>query len=207
MPTPESAEAERELVRRAARSHGVATAGCLADYYRMRLQPGGPTPGVKSAIADLVEAGELEPVQIEGWARPAYLHHEARLPRRVEARTLLSPFDPVVWRRERAERLFDFRYRIEIYVPAAQRVHGYYVLPFLLGEEIVARVDLKADRARATLQVKGAYAEPGAPADTAPELAAELDRLAGWLGLDRIEVAERGDLAPLLRPLCASVRG
>ena len=206
-PTPTPAEADRELVRRTARSHGVATANCLADYYRMRLQPGAGLAGAKVAIAELVEAGELEPVSIEGWKRPAYLHREARLPRRVSARTLLSPFDPVVWERERTERLFGFRYRIEIYVPAAQRVHGYYVLPFLLGDQIVARVDLKADRPQATLQVKGAYAEPGAPADTALELAAELERLAGWLGLERIEVAERGDLAPLLRPLCTPARG
>ena len=197
-PVPSEGEATKELVRRAARSHGVATTRCLTDYYRLQLVKGAGTKAAQAAVDELVEEGELLPATIEGWRRPAYLHRDAALPRKVDARALLSPFDPVVWERERTEHVFDFHYRIEIYVPEPKRQFGYYVLPFLLGDQIVGRVDLKADRQSGTLVVKAAYAEPGAPPETAAELAAELRDLAGWLGLDDVVVADRGDLsAPL----------
>ena len=191
-------EAQRELIRLAARATGVATAADLADYYRMAPRE------ARQRVAELASAGELRPVRVEGWRDPAYLSAEARLPRAIGASALLSPFDPVVWYRPRAERLFDFDYRIEIYVPREKRRYGYYVFPYLLGDRIVGRVDLKADRAAGCLRVLGSYVEGHTDADTvAGPLASELRTMASWLGLDDVSVARRGTLA---RALVAAVR-
>lgn len=188
--TPTDADAMRELVRRSAAALGVAAEVELRDYFRL------PVQGARRAVAELVEAGELRPVAVEGWKPRAYLHHSASIPRQVRASTFVSPFDPLIWERSRTERLFDFRYRIEIYTPPEKRIHGYYVLPFLHGDAFVARLDLKADRKAGVLRVPGAWREPGPPAgEVAPAVARGLLDLAAWLGLDSVARPERGDLA------------
>jgi uncharacterized protein YcaQ len=194
----EPGEAQRELLRLAAQAHGVGTAGDLADYYRM------PIRQARQRLSELVAAGDLREVRVEGWREPAFLDPEARLPRQLGASALLSPFDPVVWHRARAARLFGFDYRIEIFIPQAKRKWGYYVLPFLLGDRLVARVDLKADRRAKCLLVLAAYVEshvePGAVADA---LASELRTMATWLGLDLVRIKRRGAFA---RRLAAAAR-
>lgn len=193
IPTPEEAEAQRALLRIAARAHGVATERDLRDYHRLDVAD------ARLRIAELVEAGELLPVTVEGWDRTAYVTPDLRVPRKAPARALLSPFDSLIWERQRTERLFGARIRLEIYTPAHKREHGYYVLPFLMDERIAARVDLKSDRKAGALLVQAAHAESHARPDAvAQPLAAELRRLAGWLGLERVAVTGGGDLAPAL---------
>ena len=187
-------EARKEMLVLAARHHGVGTLADLVDYHRQKLTP------CKPLIAELVEEGRVREVRVEGWEQPAYMHPEARTPRSIDACALLSPFDPVCWYRDRSERLFGFHYRIEIYTPAPKRVYGYYVLPILWGDALVGRADMKADRAAGVLRVQGAYTEPGVPAAAvADDLWPELERMASWLGLETVEVHDRGELAPALR--------
>ncbi|MGH3837452.1 MAG: winged helix-turn-helix domain-containing protein [Pseudonocardiaceae bacterium] len=199
-------EGARELISRAGAALGVATEADLRDYYRLRPERS------RQAVAELVEAGELEPVVVRGWRAPAYRHRDARTPGRITGTALLCPFDPLIWDRARTERLFGFRYRIEIYVPAHRRSHGYYVFPFMLDGELVARVDLKADRAAGVLRVPGAFTEPGIvdTSQVAAELAGALREMAQWLELDGIAMGTRGDLVAALgtatRPGSGSVR-
>lgn len=187
-------EGSRELITRASTALGVATEPDLRDYYRLRPERS------RQAVAELVDAGVLLPVRVQGWQAPAYLHRDACMPRRITGAALLCPFDPLIWDRARTERLFGFRYRVEIYVPEHRRSHGYYVFPFLLDGQLVARVDLKADRAAGVLRVPGAFTEPGIT-DTArvvAELAGALREMADWLELEEIAPGERGDLVSAL---------
>jgi len=183
-------DAYRHLLALAARHHAVGTAADLADYYRLHL------PTARPILAAMADRGELIEVDVPGWKGPVYADPEMSLPRREPRSALLSPFDPLVWARDRAERLFDFHYRIEIYVPAPKRVYGYYVLPYLLDGELIARVDLKADRQEGLLRVQGAYAEDGRDRKrVGRSLRQDLEALAGWLGMSGIVEPRRGNLA------------
>ena len=181
-PTPDAASAQRALIERSARALGVATAADLRDYYRLKPDE------ADHAIAAQAEAGVLLPARVEGWNQKVWLHRNARLPRRMTGAALLAPFDPLIWERSRTERLFGFRYRIEIYVPQDKRTHGYYVLPFLMDDALVARVDLKADRQAGVLLAHRITLEPGAPGETLERLGIELDRMAAWLGLNGVRI-------------------
>ncbi|MFF5036036.1 winged helix-turn-helix domain-containing protein [Nocardia salmonicida] len=186
-------DAVRELIRRSSRALGIGTEADLRDYYRLARRQSAP------AIADLVDAGELLPVDVDGWDAPAYLHPEAATPRRITGTALLCPFDPLIFFRPRTQRVFDFHYRIEIYTPEPKRVHGYYVFPLLVDGKLVGRVDLRAERATGRLLAPAAFAEPGyATAETAQALRGALREMADWLELDEVVIGERGDLAPLL---------
>jgi uncharacterized protein YcaQ len=200
-PAPSQDDAQRELVRIAARAHGVATERQLREYFHL------PAAQAKARVAELAGAGELTPVRVDGLPQQMYLWPAARVPARVQARALLSPFDSLIWDRDRTLRLFGFHYRIGLYTRAAERTHGYYVLPFLLGDRLVARVDLRADRRQSALLVQAAHAEPDVHGDdVAAELAAELRLLAGWLELDRVAVNRLGDLGPALADAVSAAR-
>jgi hypothetical protein len=193
-PVPAEDEAQRRLLRLAARALGVATERDLADYFRFRVV------NMKKRLDELVEAGHLARVTVESWSQPAYLDRTAAMPSRIDAHALLSPFDSLIFERQRTERIFGFHYRIALYTPIAQRTHGYYVLPFLLGDRLVARVDLKADRATGVLRVLAAHTEAGVdPKRIAGPLTEEIAAMATWLGLERVHVAPRGLLCRALR--------
>lgn len=182
-------EAVRTLMERAARAHGIGTLSDVADYYRLK------TGDAKPALASLVDEGVVHEVSVPGWKKAAYLHRDARIPRRIETTALLSPFDPVVWERDRALRMFGFHYRIEIYTPAPKRVYGYYTLPVLVDDALVGRIDLKNDRKRGVLRVQSAWREEGVADAVAERVVPALRELAAWQGLGELEVVDRGDLA------------
>lgn len=193
-PTPSPEDAQRELLRMAARAHGVATEFDLRDYFRLGVTE------TKARLQDLLEAGELVEVAVETWKHKAYLPRDAKIPRTVEASALLSPFDSLIWMRPRTERLFGFHYRLAFYTPKHKRTQGYYVMPFLYGDRLVARVDLKSDRKESRLLMLGGHAEPGInPTEIAPALNQQLKSMAQWLGLDRVTLKSRTELANALR--------
>ncbi len=193
---PAESDAKRQLVEIAARKHGIGTAADLADYFRLK------TSETLAALDELIEQGVVQPVSVPGWKNTGYLHTRAKVPRSVDGAALLCPFDPLIWFRRRTERIFDFHYRIEIYTPSDKRVHGYYVFPLLVGDSLVGRFDLKADRAAGDLLVQSAWLEPSQhPGDVADNADRELRRMADWLGLDRVVVRPRGDLAQRLAGL------
>jgi uncharacterized protein len=194
LPTPKEAEALRELIVHSAQALGVATAQDLRDYFRL------PVDGFKSALEAVVEDGLLKPVSIEGWKQQAFIHRNVTLPKTAGCTALLSPFDPLVWNRDRAERLFNFHYRIELYTPEAKRKFGYYVLPYLAGDQLAGRLCLKADRASSTLRINAAHHEHGLlPHHLADELKTELRLMAAWLGLEQVHITQRGNLAKALQ--------
>lgn len=200
-PTPSFEASLDELLIRSARAHGIASADCLVDYFRLPVRP------AKSRLDVLVAEGKLAQAVVEGWSKPAYRHPDSRLPRQIRASALLSPFDPVVWNRKRIAALFHFEYRIEIYTPVEKRKFGYYVLPFLMGDRLVARFDLKMDRKTRTLCVLAAHIEVGAkPLDVAAAAASELNMLSRFLSAERVQVGRRGNLATALRREVAALK-
>jgi uncharacterized protein YcaQ len=192
--SPDRAGAIRELARHSARALGISTETDIRDYFRL------PVADARRAVAELVENGELHMVEVKGWTKPGYIWHAAKSARSFERATVLSPFDPLVWNRDRAERLFDFRYRIEIYTPAPKRQFGYYVLPFLIGEQLSGRLCMKADRQAATLRINAAWHEDGVDARSASQaIAPALHNMSRWLDLERVEIAGQGNMATALK--------